>query len=69
MASPDGSVTKREVKVDIKQGINEQTNPILRNNDNVIVNRSGIAKVDDTVGAFFNPFGTVLGIFRSLFGF
>ncbi|NMG21755.1 polysaccharide biosynthesis/export family protein [Brasilonema bromeliae] len=67
--NPDGSVTKREVKVDIKQGINEQTNPILRNNDIVIVNRSGIAKTGDAVGAFFNPFGTVLGIFRSLFGF
>ncbi|MBW4631281.1 MAG: SLBB domain-containing protein [Iphinoe sp. HA4291-MV1] len=67
--NPDGSVTKREVKVDIKQGINEQTNPILRNNDIVIVNRSGVAKVGDTIGALFNPLGTVLGFLRSIFGY
>lgn len=67
--NPDGSVTKREVKVDFAAGINEQTNPILRNNDVIIVSRSGIAKGGDTVGAVINPLGGLLGIFRALFGF
>ncbi|MBH8552402.1 SLBB domain-containing protein [Nostocaceae cyanobacterium CENA357] len=67
--NPDGSVTKREVKVDFSQGINEQTNPILRNNDVVVVNRSGLAETGDSVGAVVNPLGGFLGIIRALFGF
>ncbi|HYW21224.1 MAG TPA: polysaccharide biosynthesis/export family protein [Nodularia sp. (in: cyanobacteria)] len=65
----NGSVTKREVKVDLSEGINEQTNPILRNNDVVIVNRSGLASAGDSVGAVLNPLGGLLGVFRALFGF
>jgi polysaccharide biosynthesis/export protein len=67
--NPNGSVTKRNVKVDFAAGINEQTNPILRNNDVVVVYRSGAAKIGDTVGTIINPFGAVLGVFRALFGF
>jgi polysaccharide export outer membrane protein len=67
--NPDGSVTKREVKVDLAAGINENTNPILRNNDVIIVNRNGITKVGDTAGTIINPIGGVLGIIRTLFGF
>lgn len=65
--NPDGSVVKREIKVDFKAGINEETNPILLNNDVVIVNRSGIAQVGDTAGAIINPIGGVLGILRAIF--
>lgn len=66
--NPNGSVTKREVKVNFSQGINEETNPILRNNDVVIVNRSGLASVGDSVGTVVNPLGGLLGVFRALFG-
>ncbi|MBW4617393.1 MAG: SLBB domain-containing protein [Desmonostoc vinosum HA7617-LM4] len=62
--NPNGSVTKREVKVDFSQGINEQTNPILRNNDVVIVNRSGIAKTGDTLGTIAGPLGVIFNILR-----
>ncbi|MBD0261373.1 MAG: SLBB domain-containing protein [Tolypothrix sp. T3-bin4] len=65
--NPDGSVTKRKVKVDFSAGINPQTNPILRNNDVVVVYRSGTAKVGQTVGSIINPVAGVLGILRSLF--
>jgi len=65
--NPDGSVTKRKVKVDFSAGINSQTNPILRNNDVVVVYRSGVAKANDTISNVINPFAGVLGIFRSLF--
>jgi polysaccharide biosynthesis/export protein len=67
--NPDGSVTKREVKVDFAAGINEQTNPILSNNDVVIVSRNGITKTGDTLGTVLNPLGGLLGIFRALIGF
>lgn len=65
--NPDGSVTKRKVKMDFKAGINEDTNPILRNNDVVVVYRSGAAKAGDTIGTIFNPIGAVLGIIRTIF--
>jgi polysaccharide export outer membrane protein len=60
----NGSVTKREVKVDFKQGINEQTNPILRNNDVVVVNRSGIARTGDGLNILAGPLGIILNIAR-----
>lgn len=65
--NPDGSVTKRKVKVNFGADINPQTNPILRNNDVVVVYRSGTAKVGQTVGSIINPVAGVLGILRSLF--
>ncbi len=67
--NPNGSVTKREVNVDFSAGINEKTNPLLRNNDVVIVNRSGLARTGDSVGAVLNPLGGLLGVFRAIFGF
>ncbi|NWF62107.1 MAG: SLBB domain-containing protein [Fischerella sp.] len=65
--NPNGSVTKRKVKMDFSAGINEKTNPILRNNDVVVVYRSGVAKTGDSLGAIFNPIGAVFGILRTIF--
>ncbi|MBW4563275.1 MAG: SLBB domain-containing protein [Mojavia pulchra JT2-VF2] len=65
--NPNGSVTKRVVQVDFSKGINEQTNPILRNNDVVVVSRNGTARTGDTLGVLFNPIGSILGILRTLF--
>ena len=62
--NPDGSVTKRLVKVDLTAGINEQTNPILRSNDVVFVSRSGIAKTGDTINTIGGPLGSILGVLR-----
>ncbi|NET01646.1 MAG: polysaccharide export protein [Sphaerospermopsis sp. SIO1G2] len=65
--NPNGTVTKRIVKIDFSKGINEETNPILRNNDVVVVNRSGIAKTGDTVGTVSGPLGLIFNVLR-LFG-
>lgn len=67
--NPNGSVTKREVKVDFTQGINEQNNPILRNNDVIVVNRSGAAKTGDSIGVISGPIGTILNFIRFFTGF
>ncbi|HEY9845700.1 MAG TPA: SLBB domain-containing protein, partial [Candidatus Caenarcaniphilales bacterium] len=66
--NPDGTVSKRQVPVDLASGIDEKTNPILRNNDVVVVNRSGLARVGDSFGAFFGPLGGVFSILN-LVGF
>ena len=60
--NPNGSVTKRIVKVDFSAGINEQTNPILRNNDVVVVNRSGSAKTGDTISTITGPLGIIFSL-------
>ncbi len=62
--NPDGSVTKRLVKVDLKAGINEETNPIMRSNDVLLVSRSGIAKTGDTINTIGGPLGSILGVLR-----
>ncbi|MBG1269804.1 SLBB domain-containing protein [Nostoc sp. WHI] len=62
--NPNGSVTKRIVKVDFSAGINEQTNPILRNNDVVVVNRSGLAKTGDTTNTIVGPLGVIFSLLR-----
>jgi polysaccharide export outer membrane protein len=65
--NPDGSVTKRVVKINLADGINEETNPILRNNDVVVVSRNGAAKTGDSLGTILSPFGLLRGVL-SIFG-
>ncbi|MEB3829847.1 polysaccharide biosynthesis/export family protein [Phormidium sp. CCY1219] len=47
--NPNGTVSQRIIPVDLDAGINEQTNPILRDNDIVVINRSGLATIADTI--------------------
>ncbi|MEI6446041.1 MAG: polysaccharide biosynthesis/export family protein [Nostocales cyanobacterium ELA583] len=65
----NGTVTKRPIKVDLAQGINDETNPILRNNDVVVVDRNGLTKTGDRVNTVAGPLGTILGIIRLFTGF
>ncbi|HEY9703503.1 MAG TPA: polysaccharide biosynthesis/export family protein [Allocoleopsis sp.] len=63
--NPNGTVTKRVISVNFAQGVNDKTNPIIRNNDFIIVRKSGAASVGDTLGTILSP----LGNFFSLFNF
>jgi len=47
--NPDGTVSQRIINVNLDAGINEQSNPILRDNDVVAINRSGLVKIGDTI--------------------
>ncbi|MBD2041648.1 SLBB domain-containing protein [Microcoleus sp. FACHB-672] len=51
----NGTVSKRSVEIDLENGINEQNNPTLRPNDVVIVGKSGLAGLSDTVGEVLSP--------------
>ncbi len=66
--NPNGTVNKKEFQVDLAQGINTEGNPTLRNNDVVIVKRSTLAAVGDTLGTILNPIGSFVNLLR-LFGF
>ena len=63
----NGTVAKRTIEVDFAEGISEENNPVLRNNDVIVVNRSGITKTLDAAGKFFGPIGGAFGLLR-IFG-
>ncbi|MEQ9624070.1 SLBB domain-containing protein [Coleofasciculus chthonoplastes] len=65
---PNGTVKKREIEVDFTADVNDESNPPLRPNDVIIVRRSGLTRVTDTLGTIVSPIGSVFSVFR-FFGF
>lgn len=69
--NPNGSVTQQSITVDFTQGISEAGNPILMDQDVVVVSRSGVASVGDTTDLLLSPvtriLNTILGISNLLF--
>ncbi|MBW4691604.1 MAG: SLBB domain-containing protein [Lyngbya sp. HA4199-MV5] len=65
--NPDGTVLRRDISVDFAQGINDQTNPSMRNNDIIVVGRSGLTSVTDTLGTILSPLFS-LSSFLRIFG-
>lgn len=61
--NPDGTVTQRTVPIDFAQGINETSNPVLRNNDVVVVGRSGSARFSDAMDGVLGTLGRILPFF------
>lgn len=62
--NPDGTVSRIEVDVNFSEGIDAAGNPILQNNDVIIVGRSGLASLSDTLGTILTPLGSVFSIFE-----
>ncbi len=60
----NGTISKRSVQINFAQGINDQNNPVLRNNDVVVVNRSNLANFSDTLGTVLSPLGGVFSLFN-----
>jgi polysaccharide biosynthesis/export protein len=60
--NPNGTVSKRQVPVDFSSDINDEKNPTLRNNDVVVVDRSGLASTTDTLGTVLAPIGSIFGL-------
>lgn len=63
----DGTTSFRQIPIDLAAGVNQETNPLLSNNDVIIVSRSGLARlldISDAVGRVLNPVNSL----RSLVG-
>jgi len=61
--NPNGTVSRRTIEVDFAQGLNPNNNPTLRNNDVILVARSGYARVGDNINRFLQPIaGAASGI-------
>lgn len=65
--NPNGSVTQREITVDLAEGINEDNNPILQEGDAIIVERSSIATASDTVDQVSSPLSGILSLLDFIF--
>ncbi len=65
--NPNGTVMKRDVSFDLTQGVSETNNPALRNNDIVVVKKTGFAVFSAGLNDVLSPFTGIFNIFR-LFG-
>ena len=61
--NPNGTAIRRNISVDFSGGIDENKNPTLRNNDVIVVDRSGLASATDTLGTVLSPLGSIFSIF------
>jgi polysaccharide biosynthesis/export protein len=64
---PDGTVDKRKIKIDLGSEVNEETNPVLGQNDVVVVGRSGSTSATDSLGKVTSPLGGLFGLFNAIF--
>lgn len=65
--APNGTVSRRTIAIDLSGDVSDANNPVLRNNDVIMVNRSGAAAFRDNIGAVLgglNPLNNVLGFLR-----
>lgn len=53
--NPDGTVTQREIEVNLAEGIDSEKNPLILNNDVVVVGRNGRARVSDSIESILGP--------------
>nr|WP_238718484.1 SLBB domain-containing protein [Petrachloros mirabilis] len=66
--NPDGTVVQRRIAVDFNQAVNEDSNPPLRNNDVVVIGRSGLTQFSDTLSNITAPLtGGIFSIIRPFF--
>ncbi len=64
---PNGTVEKRKIQVDLGAEVNEETNPVLGQNDVVVVGRSGTTSTSDSIGNVTSPFMGLFGLFNAIF--
>ncbi|HAX76085.1 MAG TPA: hypothetical protein DCY88_09685, partial [Cyanobacteria bacterium UBA11372] len=72
--NPNGTITQQTIAVDFSQAMDNQKNPLLRDNDIIVVNRSNLARITDALtlgvgsGGLFPIFRIleILGLFRNI---
>lgn len=62
--NPNGSVTKRMIKLDFTKGIDNDRNPRLQNNDTIVIGRNGLTRVGDGFSTILTPFNGLLNLIR-----
>jgi protein involved in polysaccharide export with SLBB domain len=65
--SPTGMLTRRTIRLDFNQDANSDSNPVLQNNDLIVVGRSTATQIADGISNFLAPIFRVLPPIQSLF--
>ncbi|MEO0516899.1 MAG: polysaccharide biosynthesis/export family protein [Cyanobacteria bacterium P01_A01_bin.116] len=65
--NPNGTVLKQDIEVDFAENVDTEANPALRDNDTIVVSRSGATQAIDTVTPFLNPFTGIVRFLDLLF--
>ena len=65
--NPDGSVQERDLPVNFAAAIDEASNPSLRNEDVIVVRRSGLSTFEES-NQVFSPLGGIFSVLRAIFG-
>ena len=58
---PNGTISRSQVQINLSQGINAQTNPLIQDNDIIIIPRSGIAVWTDNINNVLAPANNIIG--------
>lgn len=67
--NPDGTVSRQELEIDLGEGLATANNPVLQNNDVIVVGRSGLAETSDTLEQILEPLGNAFSLFQIPFNF
>jgi polysaccharide export outer membrane protein len=62
----NGSVEQRTINIDFSQGVNQETNPLMRDKDIVVINASNLVKYQDNLGRILSPVPNYFTIIRIL---
>ncbi|WP_310483603.1 SLBB domain-containing protein [Chamaesiphon sp. VAR_48_metabat_403] len=62
--NPNGTVTKRLIKLNFARGIDAESNPRLQNNDTIVIGRNNLTRIGDGFSTILTPFNGLLNIFR-----
>jgi polysaccharide biosynthesis/export protein len=62
--NPNGTVTKRLIKLNFAKGIDGESNPRLQNNDTIVIGRSNLTRIGDGFSSILSPFNGLFGFFN-----
>ena len=65
--NPNGTVTKRLIKLNFARGIDNETNPRLQNNDTIVIGRTNLTRIGDGFSSVLGPFAPIFSLFN-IFG-
>jgi polysaccharide biosynthesis/export protein len=62
--NPNGTVTKRMIKLNFARGIDPENNPRLQNNDTIVIGRNNLTRIGDGFSTILTPFSGLFNLFR-----
>jgi polysaccharide biosynthesis/export protein len=62
--NPNGTVTKRLIRLNFAKGIDPETNPRLQNNDTIVIGRNNLTRIGDGFSTILSPFNGLLNLIR-----